>query len=96
MLGLVGWVVVTAARIQARDGTRRLLQVLATQFRRRRVIGADGGYAGALVEWVQSLRKWSKVRLELVQRSPQGRGFQRLPHRGIVERTFTRRGTAPG
>jgi putative transposase len=52
------------------------------------VIWADGGYAGTLVGWVESLRKWGKVRLELVARSPQGKGFHRLPHRWIVERTF--------
>jgi putative transposase len=40
------------------------------------------------VDWVQSLRKWSKVRLELVSRPEYGKGFQRLPHRWIVERTF--------
>jgi transposase len=40
------------------------------------------------VEWVRSLRKWGKVRLELVNRSAQGKGFQRLPRRWIVERTF--------
>ena len=38
--------------------------------------------------WVAPLRKWGKVRLELVARNPQGKGFQRLPHRWIVERIF--------
>jgi putative transposase len=40
--------------------------------------------------WVESLRKWGKVRLEWVARNAQGKGFQRLPHRWIVERTFGR------
>jgi putative transposase len=87
-LGLVWLVVVTAASTQDRDGARTLLAVLATHMRRLRLIWADGGYAGALVGWVESLRKWGKVRLELVARNPQGKGFQRLPHRWIVERTF--------
>ena len=87
-LGLIWLVVVTAASTQDRDGARTLLQVLTQQMRRLRVFWADGGYAGALVEWVRGLRRWGKVRLELVQRSAQGRGFQRLPHRWIVERTF--------
>jgi len=87
-LGLVWLVVVTAASTQDRDGARTLLAVLATRMRRLRLIWADGGYAGALVGWVASLRKWGKVRLELVARNPQGKGFQRLPHRWIVERTF--------
>jgi putative transposase len=87
-LGLVWLVVVTAASTQDRDGARTLLAVLATRLRRLRVIWADGGYAGALVAWVHGLRQWGKVRLELVPRSAQGKGFQRLPHRWIVERTF--------
>lgn len=87
-LGLVWLVVVTAASTQDRDGARTLLAVLATRMRRLRLIWADGGYAGALVGWVASLRTWGKVRLELVARNPQGKGFQRLPHRWIVERTF--------
>lgn len=87
-MGWVWLVVVTAASTQDRDGARTLLAVLATQMRRLRVIWADGGYAGTLVAWLWSLRKWGKVRLELVQRSAQGKGFQRLPHRWIVERTF--------
>jgi putative transposase len=87
-LGLVWLVVVTAASTQDRDGARTLLAVLATHMRRLRLIWADGGYAGALAGWVESLRKWGKVRLELVARNPQGKGFQRLPHRWIVERTF--------
>jgi putative transposase len=87
-LGLIWLLNVTAASIQDRDGARLLLAVLNQQMRRLRVIWADGGYAGVLVDWVRSLRKWGKVRLELVQRSAEGRGFQRLPHRWIVERTF--------
>ena len=87
-LGLVWLVVVTAAATQDRDGARLLLTVLATKMRRLRVIWADGGYAGKLVDWLWCLRKWGKVRLELVSRSAKGKGFQRLPHRWIVERTF--------
>ncbi len=87
-LGLVWLLAVTAASVQDRDGARTLLQVLANRMKRRRVIWADGGYAGALVDWVRSLRKRDKVRLDLVNRSAHGKGFQRLPHRWIVERTF--------
>jgi putative transposase len=87
-LGLVWLVVVTAASTQDRDGAKTLLAVLANSMRRLQLIWADGGYAGALVGWVESLRTRGKVRLELVARNPQGKGFQRLPHRWIVERTF--------
>ena len=87
-LGLVLLVMVTAADVQDRDGARTLLSVLATQFRRLRVIWADGAYAGALPSWVRELRKWGKVRVEIVRKAKGRRGFAVVPWRWIVERTF--------
>jgi putative transposase len=87
-LGLVLLVMVTAANVQDRDGARTLLSVLATQFRRLRVIWADSAYAGALSSWVRGLRQWSKVRLEIVRKAKGRRGFAVVPCRWIVERTF--------
>jgi putative transposase len=87
-LGLVLLVVVTAANVQDRDGARTLLSVLATQFRRLRVIWADGAYAAALPSWVRGLRKWGKVRVEIVRKAKGRRGFAVLLWRWIVERTF--------
>ena len=87
-LGLVLLVVVTEANVQDRDGARTLLSVLATEFRRLRVIWADGAYAGALQMWVQGLRKWGKVRLDIVRKAKGQRGFAVVPWRWIVERTF--------
>ena len=80
-LGLMWLIVVTTASTQDRDGARDLLEPLALRIRRLRLIWADGGYAGALVGWVKSLRKWGRIQLELVARNPKGKGFQRLPHR---------------
>jgi putative transposase len=62
--------------------------VLATQLRRLRVIWADGAYAGALPSWVRGLRKWGKVRLEIVRKAKGRRGFAVVPRYWIVERTF--------
>jgi putative transposase len=87
-LGLVLLVMVTAADVQDRDGARTLLSVLTTQFRRSRVIWADGAYAGALPSWVRGLRKWGKVRVEIVRKAKGRRGFAVVPWRWIVERTF--------
>lgn len=52
------------------------------------MIWADGGYAGALVAWVWRLRTQRRVRLEIVKRTAQQRGFAVLPKRWIVERTL--------
>jgi putative transposase len=87
-LGLLLVVVVHAADVQDRDGARQVLEVLASKFRRLRLVWADGGYAGQLVEWVRSLRRRDKVRLEIVKRSDDRAGFVVLPKRWIVERTF--------
>ena len=87
-LGLVLLVVVTAANVQDRDGARTVLSALSTQFRRLRVIWADGAYAGSLAEWVQGLRRWGRVRLEIVRKAKGQCGFAVVPWRWIVERTF--------
>jgi putative transposase len=53
-----------------------------------RLIWADGGYAGQLIAWVRALRKRNAVRLEIVKRSDDVKGFKVLPRRWVVERTF--------
>ena len=84
-LGLILTVLVLKADIQDRDGARTLLEKVKGQFPRLQRIWADGGYAGALVDWVKNLCGWI---LEIVKRSDTAHGFQVLPHRWIVERTF--------
>ena len=51
----------------------------------RRPSGADGGYAGQLIEWTRELAGWV---LEIVKRSDDIKGFKVLPKRWIVERTL--------
>ena len=47
----------------------------------------DGGYSGPLfAEWVRNLR--STLEVKVVKRSDDVRGFQVLPRRWVVERTF--------
>lgn len=50
-----------------------------------KLIWADAGYSGQLVDWVNSICGWI---LEIVKRSDDVKGFQVLPHRWVVERTF--------
>ncbi len=79
-------VVVHAADIQDRDGARLVLAKRVGQFWRLKWIWADGGYAGKRIEWTWELGRWV---LEIVKRSDDVRGFQVLPKRWIVERTFS-------
>ncbi len=84
-LGLLLKIMVLTADIQDRDGARTLLEKIKGFLPRLQKIWADGGYAGALVDWVQQTCGWI---LEIVKRSDLVKGFEVLPHRWIVERTF--------
>jgi putative transposase len=84
-LGLILAVVVHAADIQDRDGAKLVLAKLVGHFPRLRVIWADGGYAGRLVDWVRTPGHWL---LTIVRKSAETTGFVVLPKRWIVERTF--------
>ena len=52
---------------------------------RLRVVFADGGYAGQLIGWVWA---WWQVVVRVIKRSDQAKGFEVLPKRWVVERTF--------
>jgi len=88
VLGLVLIAVVHPADIQDRDGAILVLNQAKNCFSRLRLIWADGGYAGRLIQWVRDLRVVRKLRLEIVKRSDDVKGFKVLPHRWVVERTF--------
>lgn len=78
-------VVVHAASIQDRDGAKLVVAKLPGWFPRLKLIWADGGYAGQLIEWVATFGGWV---LEIVKRTDDVKGFKVLPHRWVVERTF--------
>jgi putative transposase len=78
-------VVVHCAGIQDRDGAKLVLAPLQGAFPRLQRIWADGGYAGALVDWAAALAGWV---LEIVPRPADTKGFVVLPKRWIVERTL--------
>jgi putative transposase len=84
-MGLLLMVVVHAASIQDRDGAKLVLVKVTERFPRLQLIWADGGYAGKLVEWVKTICQWT---LQIVKRSDGVKGFQVLPRRWVVERTF--------
>jgi len=87
-LGLLLRVVVTAGDVQDRDGAKIVLQGLAKQeelIRRLKLIWADGGYRGTLIAWVEAVLG---CKLEIIEKPDGQVGFQILPKRWVVERTF--------
>jgi putative transposase len=87
-LGLLLGVYVGPASEQDRDGAKTLLARVIGWYQRLAKIWADGGYAGALVAWVKALRPRGQLHLDIVRRSDQVCGFEVLPKRWLVERTF--------
>lgn len=82
---LVG-VQVHAADIQDRDGAPGVIAAIRTLYPRLRHLFADGGYAGGkLRDALSELGRWT---IEIVKRSDTAKGFQLLPRRWVVERTF--------
>jgi putative transposase len=84
-MGLVLVAMVHAANIQDRDGAKLLFAKVRGCFPRMKLIWADGGYAGKLVDWLAGFCQWT---LEIVKRCDDIVGFHVLPRRWVVERTF--------
>ena len=81
-------VVVTAGQVQDRDGAKLLLEKVAQQadlIKRLKLIWADGSYRGVLISWVAEHFGWQ---LKIVEKPKEQIGFQLLPRRWVVERTF--------
>ena len=84
---------VHAASIQDRDGAPDLLASIRHLFPWLRHVFADGGYAGEKLK--TALAGFGSWTIEIVKRSDQAKGFQLLPRRWVVERTFAWFGRNP-
>ena len=78
-------VLVFEANLQDRTGAPWLFLAAKLLFTRLQLVWADGGYSGDRVAWVKRIGGWT---LEIVKRSDDMTGFQVLPRRWLVERTF--------
>ena len=82
---LVG-AVVHHAGIQDRDGAPDVLKSVKSLYPWLRHVFADGGYAGPKLNG--HLAKIGKWTIQIVKRSDAASGFELLPRRWVVERTF--------
>lgn len=84
-LGLLLVVVVHAANMHDSKSAPKVIEKLRGRFDRMECIFADGGYRGALSDWVKEKFGWM---INVVLRTDKSVNFQVLPKRWVVERTF--------
>lgn len=87
-LGLVVLAKVTAANMQDVHAGKQLFSAVAQRpalLTRLEKIFADGGYRGELVDWTQQTLH---TVVEIVLKLGEQKGFQVLPKRWVIERTF--------
>jgi len=77
---------VHAANIQDRDGAPGVVALLKREAPKLRHIFADGGYAGPKLR--AALAKIGRWVIQIVKRSDTAVGFEVIPRRWVVERTF--------
>jgi len=84
--GLLVGAIVHEAGVQDRDGAPPLLATLRYAFPWLRHVFADGGYAGGKLR--AALKRRGRWKIEIIKRSDVAIGFEVLPRRWVVERTF--------
>ncbi len=85
----LGWIIglmVVAASVQERDGAEKLFALMDGKYPRLEKVLADQGFNGE--EFTNRMRKTFGFVLEIVKKVLGVSGFQVLPKRWVVERTF--------
>ena len=85
--GLPLRVVVHSAGIQDRDGAALVLDKIRRRFNWLELIWADGGYNAH--QLVSVVAQQPPLRVQIVKRTDDMKGFVVLPRRWVVERTFS-------
>ena len=85
-IGLLIGFVVHSAGIQDRDGAPDVPATVANRYPTLRHLFADGGYAGPVLrDALKAIGCWT---VQIIKRSDTVEGFEVLPRRWVVERTF--------
>ena len=85
-IGLMLVLIIQSAGVQDRDGAPEVLRFARFRFPWLRHVFADGGYGGQkLRDMLKGCGDWT---IEIIRRSDTAEGFEVLPRRWVVERTF--------
>jgi putative transposase len=85
-LGNLVGLVIHPANVQDRDGAPGVLKSIRRKYPSLRHVFADGGYTGPKLQGrLEKIGKWT---IQIVKRSDTAEGFELLPRRWVVERTF--------
>jgi putative transposase len=76
---------VGSGRCSEAEGAKQLLLKVRDQMTRLSVVWMDGGYENRIEDWVQ---QHCRFRAEIVKRSENAKGWELLPKRWVVERTY--------
>ena len=85
--GLPLRIVIHSAGVQDRDGAALVLDKIRNSFPWLELLWADSGYNAHQVD--AAVAKVPSLRIEIVKRSDDMKGFVLLPRRWVVERTFS-------
>lgn len=83
--GLVWGVLVVSGQTSEAAGAKQLLTQVKDELPRWEAVWVDGGYEHRIEEWVAT---HCAFRVEVVKRSAGVKGWELLPKRWVVERTF--------
>ena len=80
-------IVIHSAGVQDRDGAALVVEKIHNSFPWLELVWADSGYNAHQVD--TAVAKVPSLRIEIVKRSDDMKGFVLLPRRWVVERTFS-------
>ncbi len=84
-LGLVWGVLVVSGQCSEAEGAKQLLGTVKAELSRLAVLWLDGGFEHRIEDWVA---EHCAFRVQIVKRSEGKKGWELLPKRWVVERTF--------
>jgi len=84
-LGLVWGVLVVSGRCSEAEGAKQLFAQVQDQLSRLTLVWLDGGFEHRIEDWVAEHCPFA---VEIVKRTEGQKGWELLPKRWVVERTF--------